>query len=124
MKEYVNKGKALIYFISILVIVIMTMVIAAGILIYQGDFNNASYAEWLFYASLGWILLAGVSVYSVLSSTNTASYRFGEFMVKGKIDMEDRIKDIMKKEDFQPTIIMLISAVMLMILSSAAYRYL
>jgi hypothetical protein len=106
--------------IWIILIVSITTMLLCGILLYKSSFNNENLSNWLFYTAMFFILLAVIPVYTVLTSSNDVSYRYGEHMVRGSMDISSRVNDIAQANKFRFTIIMFVCAVFFMVLSAIA----
>ncbi|MDF2890650.1 MAG: hypothetical protein K0R80_1017 [Clostridia bacterium] len=110
--------------IWVILIVSVTAVLLCGILAYKSSFNNENVSNWFFYIAILYILLAVTPVYTVLTSSNDISYRYGEHMVRGSMDISSRVNDITQANKFRFTIIMFVSAVILMALSAISNKVL
>ncbi|HYE09112.1 MAG TPA: hypothetical protein VEF53_02920 [Patescibacteria group bacterium] len=106
--------------IWVILIVSITTMLLCGILLYKSSFNNENLSNWLFYTAMLFILLAVIPVYTVLTSSNDVSYRYGEHMVRGSMDISSRVNDIAQANKFRFTIIMFVCAVFFMVLSAIA----
>ncbi len=94
-----NRRNTLFRLIAIVFSNIIANVAAiAGYLLYKDIFNSAEYSNWLFYASIAYFALAVIPIYDVLTTSNDISIRFGEFAIKGKIDNQSRIDDMLSKK--------------------------
>lgn len=98
--------------------IIITMATIAGYLLYKNTFNSIEYSNWLFYAAIVYIVLAIIPLYDVLTSSNDVSFKFGEFAIKGKIDNQSRLDDILSKKSYKFTILMIIVSIFLFIISA------
>ncbi|MGB7606145.1 MAG: hypothetical protein WBL93_11805 [Lutisporaceae bacterium] len=103
--------------------IIVTAAAIAGYLLYKDTFNSIEYSNWLFYAAIAYIALAIIPLFDVLTSSNDVSFKFGEFAVKGKIDNQSRLDDILSKKSYKFTILMIIVSIFLFIISAITDRF-
>lgn len=120
MAQYNGKFALLRLIIIVLLIVIATAVAIAGILIYKSTFNEANYSDWLFYAAIMYIVIAVIPLYDVLTSSNDVSLKFGEFAIKGKVDKQSRLNDVLSKKNYKFTILMIAVSIILFVISALA----
>ncbi len=99
------------------------MAAIAGYLLYKDTLNSAEYSNWLFYASIAYFALAVIPMYDVLTTSNDISIRFGEFAIKGKIDNQSRIDDMLSKKNYRFTILMIVVSIFLFIISAITDRF-
>lgn len=98
-----------------LLVVIVTLSVIAGYLLYKDSFNSSTFSNWMFYAAIAYIALAVIPLYDVLTSSNSVSYTYGEYAVKGKIDNQDRIKDMFSKKNYRFSIMMITASALLFV---------
>lgn len=120
MAKYSGKSALFRLIIIVLLIVIATAAAIAGILIYKSIFNEVSYSNWLFYAAIMYIVMAIIPLYDVLTSSNDVSLKYGEFAIKGKVDNQSRLNDVLSKKSYKFTILMIIVSIFLFIISAIA----
>lgn len=108
--------------IAFLNIIVIAAAIA-GYLYYKDALNSSEYSNWFFYAAIAYIALAVIPLYNVLTSSNDASFRFGEFAVKGKIDNQSRVDDILSKKSYRFSILMITVSIFLFIISAVIDKF-
>lgn len=99
----------------VLLIVICTLGAIACYLLYRNSLRVPVFCDWMFYSAIAYIALAAIPLYDVLTSSNSASYTYGEYAVKGKIDVDSRLNDMMSKKNYRFSIVMAASGVLLFV---------
>ncbi|MDF2533210.1 MAG: hypothetical protein K0Q65_2791 [Clostridia bacterium] len=62
--------------ITILGFTVGTAAVIAGFLIYKGNFNKLVYSNWLFYSSMAYIAIGGLSSLGSYMSVNNFSHNY------------------------------------------------
>jgi uncharacterized membrane protein len=106
-----------------LLIAVATCAAITSYLLYKKTFSGSAFSDVAFYAAIVYIFLAVTPLYDVLSSTNHYSYTHGEYAIKGRIDVKDRVNDIMSKKDYKFSIMMLAVSGLLFLAAELAERF-
>jgi uncharacterized membrane protein HdeD (DUF308 family) len=109
--------------IVLLIAAVSTMVIAAYLL-YKNSFDSMIFSNWLFYAGIAYIAIGIVPLYNVITSSNSVSYTYGEYAVKGKVDNQNRIDEALSKKSHSFSILMISAGLLLFFGAFLAERFL
>jgi hypothetical protein len=101
--------------VRVLIVLVATLSIVAGLLYFKHTFTFAIYSDWLFITSILYIVLGIVPAYSVITSSNDLSIKYGEYMTKGSIDARDRVIDSYKTFGSVFPIVMVIAGLLCMV---------
>lgn len=100
--------------VRVLIVLVATLSIVAGLLYFKHTFTLAVYSDWLFITSILYIVLGIIPAYSVITSSNDLSIKYGEYMTKGSIDARDRVVDSYKTFGSVFPIVMVITGLLCM----------
>lgn len=123
MGGYNRKSAITKLMISVLLITLATAAAIAGFLAYKGIFNALRYSNWLFYAGIACIAIGIVPLYNVITSSNSVSYTYGEYAVKGKVDNQNRIEEALLKKSHVFSILMISAGLLLFFGAFLAERF-
>ena len=124
MEQY-NRGKTLRkLMLNIMIYAIVTAAIVAFYLIYKGNFNNITYSNRLFYASMLFILLGGLSMFGSTMSTNNVGYKYASTVMSSNYEARKKADDMLINNSLNFSMRMIATGVLLIILSSAADKLL
>ena len=100
--------------IRVFVTLIITLSLIAGFLYYKQSFTSVVYSDWIFVTSLLYIIIGFIPAYSVITTSNEFSIKFGEHMVNGHIDARDRVIDSYRKFDSIFPIVLVVTGLLCM----------
>jgi hypothetical protein len=100
--------------VRVLIVLAATLSIVAGLLYFKHTFTLAIYSDWLFITSILYIVVGIIPAYSVITSSNDLSIKYGEYMTKGSIDARDRVVDSYKTFGSIFPIVMVIAGLLCM----------
>lgn len=106
----------------VLFIILVTLAAIASYLLYKNNFNSLAFSNWMFYAAIAYVALAIVPLYDVITSSNSASFTYGEYAVKGKIENHDRVNEALSNRSPRFSIIMITAGILLFLGSSIVER--
>jgi hypothetical protein len=104
-----------------LAVLAATLSAIAGVLYFKHSFTITIYSEWIFITAILYIIIGIIPIYSVVTSTNDLSIKYGEYMTKGSYDARDRIIESYKKFGSMFPIIMVVTGLMCMAASALVY---
>jgi hypothetical protein len=104
-----------ILIVRVLIVLAATLSIVAGLLYFKHTFTFAIYSDWLFITSILYIVFGIIPAYSVITSSNDLSIKYGEYMTKGSIDARDRVIDSYKTFGSVFPIVMVIAGLLCMV---------
>ena len=110
--------------LSILILVVITAAIVASYLIYKGNFNNIAYSNWLFYASMSYILLGGLSMFGSTMSTNSIGYKYASTVMSSNYEQRKKVDDMLLNSSLNFSMKMIAVGFFLLLLSAGADRFL
>lgn len=123
--EHYHRGRTLRKLIlGIIIIAIITAAIVAAYLIYKGNFTNVAYSNLLFYASMLYILLGGLSIYGSTMSTNNISYKYASTVMSSTYEERKKIDDMLLNNSLNFSMRMIATGFVLLLMSAAADKLL
>lgn len=124
MEQY-SRGRTLRKLIlGIMILVIVTAAIVALYLIYKGNFNNIAYSNWLFFASMFYILLGGLSSFGSYMSTNDFSYKYASTVMSSNYEARKKVDDMLINSSLNFSMRMIATGLLLLLISAAADKLL
>jgi hypothetical protein len=124
MEQY-SRGKTFRKLIlGIMILVVITAAIVASYLIYKGNFNNIAYSNWLFYASMSYILLGGLSMFGSTMSTNSIGYKYASTVMSSSYEQRKKIDDMLLNNSLNFSMKMIAVGFLLLLVSAGADRFL
>jgi prolipoprotein diacylglyceryltransferase len=124
MEQYSRAKTLKKLFISIIILVIITAALVASYLIYKGNFNSISYSNWLFYSSMLYISLGGLSSYGSFMATNSYSYKYASTVMYSNYETRKKTDDMLMNNSLNFSIRMIAIGLLLLTLSAAADKFL
>lgn len=107
--------------LSVVILLIATLFIILGLLYFKHAFTIAIYSEWLFITSIIYIVIGIIPIFSVITSSNDVSIKYGEHMIKGRMDSRDRAIDSNKAYGSIFPAVMVVTGILCMASSALVY---
>lgn len=124
MEQY-SRGRTLGKLILvIMILVIITAAIVAAYLIYKGNFNNITYSNWLFYASMFYILLGGLLSFGSNMPTKSIAYQYASTVMTSNYEARKKVDDMLINSNLNFSIKMIATGLLLLLLSAASDKLL
>lgn len=124
MVQYSGKSALLRLIIIVLLIVIATAAAIAGILFYKNIFNKVNYSNWLFFASMGYIAIGGLSAYGAFMGNNSFSHKYVSSVMSADYDSRKRIDGLLLNSSFSFMMKMIVIGILVFLESVAANLFL
>jgi len=110
--------------LGIMIFAIVTAAIVASYLIYKGNFNNISYSNWLFYASMFYILFGGLTSFGSTMSTNSIAYQYVSTVMSSNYEARKKVDDMLINNNLNFSMRMIATGLLLLLASAAADKLL
>lgn len=123
MEQYNRKSILLKLVGSIVLLAIATAGAITCVLLYKGTFNDLTFSNWLFYASMAYIALGGLSAYGTYMNTNNYNYKYMSTVMTGSFENRKRIDDELIKTGFRFMIRMICVGILLFVIAAAANSF-
>ena len=124
MEQY-SRGRSLKkLIIGIMILAIVTAAIVASYLVYKGNFNNIAYSNWLFYASMIYILVGGLSIFGSTMSTNGFAYKYASTVMSSNYEARKKVDDMLINNSLNFSMRMIAAGLLLLFMSAAADKLL